>query len=224
MRQWKGAMPRPVILLLVLTAQFAIVVLFYPGYIEYLFSMATFTAAPGLITSVFPFTYASAVLLFLYMVRRFGIHGVGLGVASAFSATSVFEFTYQACLGNLAYWPLNLSAVLWGFVLIPYATASRRFLIVSGLYVALWIGWLALGYPQITDSQASRVYEAYALNIPTKVMTFALYAIALKPRTTGLVAMISPRPRISPSSVNFGSSPAARRASSQSSGSKNLIL
>ncbi len=171
------------ILLVALTTQFAIVISFYPGYIRYLISMATFTAAPGLITSVFPFTFASAIGLFLFMVWKFRLLGVVLGTAAVFSATSAFEFAYQGFLGNLAYWPLNVSCIVWGFVLLPYATASKRFLILSVVWTSLWIGWLASGYPQIYDSQTIRIYEGYAFNIPLKVITFALYAVSLKTKT-----------------------------------------
>ncbi len=160
-------------LLVGLTAQFLLVMALYPGYLQYVVSMATLALATNVI---FPFTYGSAALLFLagvYILRLEGPKAVLLSVSQPFAATSLFEMIYRHLDGGEPLYGdvVNLSAIAFGFVCLPYWRPGRVFYSLLASYVILWTMWFAIGFPPNDQPMG------LALNIVIKVMSFLLYGV-----------------------------------------------
>jgi hypothetical protein len=139
---------------------------------------------------IFPITYASALLTLgggAYLFRkRMGLSwmvSLLLGTGLATAGAGLFELTWQG-VGYLFYpaqitggvwlanYVLNGSWIFLSFGSIRYWRVSRRFLMTGTGFVAGWIVWVALGFPQVFQSAN---ILALIMNSSLKVGSFALF-------------------------------------------------
>jgi hypothetical protein len=138
---------------------------------------------------VFPITYASALLTLAasaYLFRkRIGlswIRSLILGAGLATAGAGLFELLWQG-MGYLFYpsqitggvwlanYVLNGSWIFLSFGSIQYWKISRKFLITGIAFVAGWVVWIGLGFPQVFPSA---VPVALVMNSSLKVLSFVL--------------------------------------------------
>jgi hypothetical protein len=138
---------------------------------------------------VFPITYASALLTLAasaYLFRkRIGlpwIRSLILGAGLATAGAGLFELLWQG-VGYLFYpsqitggvwlanYVLNGSWIFLSFGSIQYWKISRKFLITGIAFVAGWVVWIGLGFPQVFPSA---VPVALVMNSSLKVLSFVL--------------------------------------------------
>jgi len=138
---------------------------------------------------VFPITYASALLTLAasaYLFRkRIGLSwirslilGAGLGergcraVRAALAGNGI-PILPQSITGGvwLANYVLNGSWIFLSFGSIQYWKISRKFLITGIAFVAGWVVWIGLGFPQVFPSA---VPVALVMNSSLKVLSFVL--------------------------------------------------
>lgn len=163
------------------------------SYFVYLYEMATFRHHSN---AVFPFTYLSAVGLFIFALWSLRYYtstpkAFLLAIPFPFAATSLFEQTYQT-LGWLAgtSGPTSVSFLAWGvnlsFIIAVLSSASywrfnKYFLVFLATLAAGFLVWYLSGFPQIYICKyacinTSRTLAALAFNIPTKVLSYCLFA------------------------------------------------
>jgi hypothetical protein len=170
-----------------LLAQFLLVnFVAYPEYGQALYRWGTFQLPTN---AIFPFTWGAALaavilagIWFRWRYREDGVRCAVYAVALAFAGTSAFEILYQNVgaglgIGNTAVegQVINLSAIAFGASSLRYWRASRVSLGLLALYLAGWLVWLSLGYPQITATSATAQWHAYVLNVGLKLGSFALF-------------------------------------------------
>jgi hypothetical protein len=178
--------------------QFAIVnLVLYPQYAVAVVGWGTFRIGAS---EIFPYTWASSLCLFVYAIWTFHwrynvdtVRTIIYALALSFAATSLFEEIYQNVgvgqgIGNqfLEGQLINFSAMAFGLASLRYWRASRIALAAACVYLATWLVWLALGYPQIYDSNSIRALQAYVFNASLKVASFVV---------VGLFALLYPDPR-----------------------------
>src|SRR5712692_1160103 len=138
---------------------------------------------------VFPVTYVSALATLAgsaYLFRkRIGLPWIGslvLGAGLATAGAGLFELLWQG-VGYLFYpsqitggvwlanYVLNGSWIFLSFGSIQYWKISRKFLITGIAFVAGWVVWIGLGFPQVFPSA---VPVALVMNSSLKVLSFVL--------------------------------------------------
>ena len=172
-----------------LLAQFVVVnFVVYPDYGQFVFRVGSFQQGAS---DIFPYTWASALLLFLFALWLFHwryrvdltrtiVYSLGL----AFAATSLFEIIYQNIgagqgIGNQG-WEgqvINLSAIAFGFASVRFWRLTRWNMAVVGLYLLGWILWLGVGYPQIHDSDVTTALHGYIFNAALKVASYVVIGL-----------------------------------------------
>jgi hypothetical protein len=184
-----------------LVAQWLVVnvVLYYP-YVQFLYSIGTFQRPFNVI---FPFTWASALGVFVYglwlFLRKYRldlvrttIYALGLPLA----ATSLFEIIWQNVgagmhignqnpIGDL----INLSSIVLLGCSFRYWTPARPTLYAVIAFLSGWLVWLSLGFPQITNTDPASARAAFVVNVILKVLAFAL---------VGLVVSFAPKKSLAP--------------------------
>ncbi len=131
-----------------LIAQFLIVnLVLYPQYAQYVYQVGTFSRPTNVI---FPYTWASALLLFGFSVGLFYwryrvdvLRSVLYALGLCFAAASLFEIIYQNVgsgqgIGNQQ-WEgqgINLSAIVFGFSSLRFWRATRPGLLALILFLA----------------------------------------------------------------------------------------
>ncbi len=174
-----------------LVAQWIVVnVILYWPYVQFLYSVGTFQRPANII---FPFTWASALGVFLYglwlFLRKYKldyVRGIIYALGLPLAATSLFEIIWQNvgaglhvgdqyALGDL----VNLSSILLLGCSLRFWTAARPTLFATIGFLAGWLVWLSLGYPQITDADQASARVAFVINVILKVLAFALVALVV---------------------------------------------
>src|SRR6266851_4165683 len=138
---------------------------------------------------VFPVTYVSALATLAGSAYRFrrimGLPWIGsmvLGAGLATAGAGLFELLWQGVgyvfypseiTGGvwLANYVLNGSWIFLSFGSIQYWKISRKFLITGIAFVAGWVVWIGLGFPQVFPSA---VPVALVMNSSLKVLSFVL--------------------------------------------------
>lgn len=161
---------------------------FYPAYPAFIIAIGSFQERAG---PIFPFTWASSFILFLYGIWLFAgryrvdyirtsFYAIGLSLA----ATSLFEILYQNVgrstgVGNagLEGQLINLSSIALALSSLRFWRASRPLLVVVILFLIGWLLWLATGYPQITSSSPTLAIHAYLFNAALKVGAFVMIGL-----------------------------------------------
>ncbi len=176
-----------------LTLQVLVVnVVIYPPYARAIIGWGTFQLGTN---EIFPFTWGSSLLLFLFAIWMFYrkqhvdvIRSVLYSVALSFAATSLFELLYQNVgigqgIGNqfMEGQVINLSAILFGLSSVRFWRATRWTLAATALYLGAWLLWLSFGYPQWYDTSAVRASEGYFFNVAIKIGSYVLLALYILP-------------------------------------------
>jgi hypothetical protein len=160
----------------------------YPAYPSFLFDIGTFHRAHNVI---FPYTWISSLLLFVYALWLFAfryrldyVRSVAYSMGLTIAATSVFEIVYQNVgigvgVGNQAIEGqlINLSSIGLALASVRFWRASRPFLFATMLFLSGWLLWLALGYPQIYNPSTILALRGYALNATLKVGAYVVMAL-----------------------------------------------
>ena len=160
----------------------------YPAYPKFIFEIGTFQAGANV---VFPYTWASSLLLFIYGLwlfhRRYGldyIRTVIYAVSLSFAATSLFEIIYQnigSGIGGgkegLEGQLINLSAIALALSSLRFWKASKMLLSSLVLFLTGWIVWVSVGYPQIYNANPVLAMQAYAFNVALKVGAFGVVGL-----------------------------------------------
>ncbi len=180
-----------------LAVQWVIIDLLLPvgrQYLEYLYHMGTWQFQGTDYTSIYPFTYATALALFFFALFSFRFRfrldwfrTVLFSVSLPFAATSLFEEIYQ----NLGFalhvqyiappfdaHLINISSILFGLVSVNYWRVTKAFYAMLMGFTFLWCLWVAAGYPQIYGS--SDLVFAYSVNILLKVLSYALFGVLVE--------------------------------------------
>jgi hypothetical protein len=171
----------------------------YPAYPEFLVRVGTFRSQAS---EIFPYTWISALALFVYGLVLFRaryrldlVRSFAFALSLSFAATSLFEIIYQNVglgvgVGNqqLEGQLINLSAVALALSSVRFWRASRPFVVSLLWFVAGWVGWRAIGYPQIFDSNTAAAHEAYLFNAALKVGAYVVLGllVSFAPRPVGL--------------------------------------
>jgi len=140
---------------------------------------------------VFPVTYVSALATLAGSAYRFrrimGLPWIGslvLGAGLATAGAGLFELLWQG-VGYLFY-PSEITGGIWlaNYVLngswiflsvgsIQYWNISRRFLMTALTFVAGWVLWIALGFPQVFPSPG---LVALVMNSTLKILSFVIFS------------------------------------------------
>ncbi len=178
-------------------------VLFFP-YVEFLYRVGTFQDPAN---SIFPITWTSALGLFVYglwlFVYRYRqdyfrstIYAFGLPLA----ATSLFEVIWQNIgaglhIGNQTFVTdiINLSSILMALCSFRFWRSTQPLLYCAVIFLAGWVLWMSLGYPQIYSSQPQAAEIAFLVNAILKVLSFVIFAllVSFAPRPAQNAAMPS---------------------------------
>jgi hypothetical protein len=172
-----------------LLVQFVVInVLLYPQYASAIVAWGTFRLPAS---EIFPYTWASSLLLFVYAIWMFHWHysvdtarTIVYSLALSFAATSLFEEIYQNIgvgqgIGNqsLEGQLINFSAIVFGLSSLRFWNASRVALAALCCYLVVWLLWLAFGYPQIYDATPIHAIQAYVFNASLKVGSFVVIGL-----------------------------------------------
>ncbi|MGC8506460.1 MAG: hypothetical protein ACP5NK_07140 [Thermoplasmata archaeon] len=176
-----------------LLAQWIVVnfLLYYP-YVQFIYRIGTFQQNAN---TIFPYTWASALILFVYGIiifsKKFKLDAVRTFVYSLslpFIATSLFEIIWQNIgsgmhIGNqtaLTY-IVNISSIALIGTYFKFWNSEKYFLYLVISYLAGWILWMSAGFPQITDSNPLIAQEAFIFNVVLKVLTFVVVGMMVMP-------------------------------------------
>ncbi|MGD0250679.1 MAG: hypothetical protein ABSB97_07340 [Thermoplasmata archaeon] len=152
----------------------------FPAYPAFLVRVGTFETGAS---AIFPYTWTSSLLLFVYSLWLFRIRygldyvrTVVFALSLSFAATSLFEIIYQNIgsglgIGNQQFEGqlINASAIALALSTVRFWRASKPLLFAVLLFVAGWILWVSAGYPQIFDPELPRAEQAYLFNATLKV-------------------------------------------------------
>ena len=144
---------------------------------------------------ILPFTLAAAIVsgavILVVLHRRTSLHPVRsllVALGAIVGAVGAFEIPYQA-IRDAVYPATNAPGVgyhswlalgawvILGFTGLGYWKVSRRWLLLFGATVAGFLGWWAVGYPQVTSSMPDQVDLGYLFNVPLKFAAFALFCL-----------------------------------------------
>jgi hypothetical protein len=168
----------------------AVMVILYFPYVQFLYGVGTFQQPANI---VFPFTWASALGLFVYglwlFLRKYKldytratVYALGL----PFAATSLFEVIWQNVgagmhIGNQTALTdlVNLSSILLLGCSLRFWTAARPTLYAAIAFLAGWLVWLSLGYPQISDADPGSARVAFVMNVILKVLAFVVVGLVV---------------------------------------------
>jgi hypothetical protein len=176
-----------------LLAQWIVVVaVVYPAYGRFLAEAGSFTFY---VNRLFPLTWACAFGLFgtgiWWFARAYHVDAIRT-VVYAFSlvvaATSSFEILWQNVgagfgVGNhqLEGQIINLSSILMAVSSLRFWRAGPLFLGLLAAFLAGWLLWLAVGYPQEYSPVYSHALVADLFNVVLKVGAFVLLGILVMP-------------------------------------------
>jgi hypothetical protein len=160
----------------------------YPAYPQFLVRAGVLQSR---VSEIFPYTWASSLLLFVYGVWLFRVRyrldylrSVVYALSLSFAATSLFEILYQnigagAGVGNqqLEGQLINLSAIALALSTVRFWRVSKPWLVAVLAFAAGWVAWRAVGYPQIYDSDPALAREAYAFNAGLKVGAYVVLGL-----------------------------------------------
>ncbi|MCI4331019.1 MAG: hypothetical protein L3K19_04145, partial [Thermoplasmata archaeon] len=156
---------------------------------------------------IFPVTWTCAWLSFalalLYLRRGTSLGWLrALAVAAGvpFGATGVFEIAYQITGVLVQPVPFAHAPLQWawlaswtslGAVTLPFWRLDRRWAWVATTFGAGFVLWGIAGFPQVTWGNVTQVPEAYAFNVPLKVLAFVLMLLPVLVglRRTGVPAL-----------------------------------
>ncbi len=170
------------------------VVLYYP-YLRFIFEVGIFQQKAN---AIFPYTWASALLLFFYalyiFLKRYRIDYVRTvlySLSMPFVATSLFEIIWQNIgsgihVGNQSVITevINISSIALIVSVFKFWSTKRSFLILTILYLLIWILWLSVGYPQINASSHILYIVSFSFNVGLKMLSFILVAALITPPFT----------------------------------------
>jgi hypothetical protein len=162
------------------------------SYLYTVFGWATFQDTLTLGGNlVFPVTYVSALATlagsaFLFR-KRIGLSWISsliLGAGLATAGAGLFELLWQGV--GYVFYPSEITGGIWlaNYVLngswiflsvgsIQYWKISRRFLTTALTFVAGWVLWIALGFPQVFPSAG---LVALVMNSSLKILSFVLFS------------------------------------------------
>jgi hypothetical protein len=160
----------------------------YPAYPAFILRVGTFE---GRASSIFPFTWASSFILFVYGLWLFNkryhldyVRTAAFALGLSFAATSLFEIIYQNIgigtgVGNqyVEGQLINLTAIGLAFSSVRFWRASKPLLYSIILFLTGWILWMSVGYPQIFDSNPALAQHAYVFNAALKVGSFIVMGL-----------------------------------------------
>jgi hypothetical protein len=163
------------------------------SYLVTVLQWATFQNSPPLGGNlVFPITYASALSTLVgvaYLFRkRIGLSWISslvLGAGLATAGAGLFELLWQGV--GYVFYPREITGGIWlaNYVLngswillsvgsIQYWKISKKFLVTGIAFVAGWVLWITLGFPQVF--QASAGLLALVMNSSLKILSFLLFS------------------------------------------------
>src|SRR5216684_3294322 len=139
---------------------------------------------------VFPVTYVSALATLAGSAYRFrrimGLPWIGslvLGAGLATAGAGLFELLWQGI--GYVFYPTQITGGIWlanyvlngswiflSFGSIQYWKISRSFLATGIIFIAGWVGWIALGFPQVFMSGG---LVALVMNSSQKILSFVLF-------------------------------------------------
>jgi len=161
------------------------------SYLLVVFRWATFQDALTLGGNlVFPVTYASALLTLAASAclfrKRNGLSWISslvLGSGLAAAGAGLFEIIWQGV--GYVFYPTQITGGIWlanyvlngswiflSFGSIQYWKISRSFLATGIIFIAGWVGWIALGFPQVFMSGG---LVALVMNSSQKILSFVLF-------------------------------------------------
>jgi len=166
-------------------------ILYYP-YLQFIYRIGTFQQSAN---SIFPYTWASALILFVYGIilfsKKFKLDAVrtfAYSLSFPFIATSIFEIIWQNIgsgmhIGNQGAITdiVNISSIALIGSYFKFWHIEKYFLYIVILYLTGWIMWMSAGYPQITDSNPVIAQEAFVFNVVLKILTFLMVGIMVIP-------------------------------------------
>ena len=167
-------------------------VFFYYPYLRFIFEVGIFQQKANVI---FPYTWASALLLFFYalyiFLKRYRldyVRTVLYSLSMPFVATSLFEIIWQNIgsgihVGNQSVITevINFSSIALIVSVCKFWRIKRSFLIFTILYLLIWILWLSVGYPQINTSSHILFIVSFSFNVGLKILSFILVAALITP-------------------------------------------
>ena len=151
---------------------------------------------PGVTPILVYATYPASVALFgsaVYLLRRERLLSVYYAASAPVLAIVVFEILWHLFGAFAPTFPpgqkyVNFPGYLilgsWtalGLITVRFWTADRWTGLLLAVDLALWVAWLAAGYPQISGGSP----VAYAFNFALKLLTFVLVGLLLVPRGAG---------------------------------------
>jgi len=165
--------------------------IYYP-YVQFIYRIGTFQQNAN---TIFPYTWASALILFAYGLvlfsKKFKLDAVRTIVYSLslpFAATSLFEIIWQNIgsgmhIGNQTAitYIVNISSIALIGTYFKFWNSEKYFLYLVISYLAGWILWMSAGFPQITDSNPVIAQEAFIFNVIMKVLTFVVVGMMVAP-------------------------------------------
>lgn len=166
-------------------------VLYYP-YLRFIFEVGIFQQKANVI---FPYTWTSALLLFFYALYIFlkkykidYVRTVLYSLSMPFVATSLFEIIWQNIgsgihVGNQSVITevINISSIALIVSVFKFWRIKRSFLILTILYLLIWIVWLSVGYPQINTSSHILFIVSFSFNVGLKILSFILVGSLITP-------------------------------------------
>jgi hypothetical protein len=76
---------------------------------------------------------------------------------------------------------INLSSIALIVSVFKFWRIKRSFLILTILYLLIWIVWLSVGYPQINTSSHILFIISFSFNVGLKILSFILVASLITP-------------------------------------------
>jgi hypothetical protein len=150
---------------------------------------------------IFPVTYASAWGSFVVSICIFVLRqkveifkAVFLSASVPFAGAGLFEFIYQnlaiVLRPQIVHTKLvgELLMVIWiffAFVCMKYWKLSKPFVLITAIYIADWIGWAVIGYPQFYENSEAGLF----LNVSLKVLSFVLFMTLIQTKFSNVERM-----------------------------------
>jgi hypothetical protein len=143
-----------------------------------------FTLSAALVSAIIVW-WQLARLSDLSRVRRFLITmSICVGPVGAFEVPyqAIRGYVFASSLGgeaSIGTWIALGCWILVGLTGIGWMRVTRRTWILAAAMAIGFLGWWAVGYPQVTFSTSSQVAIAYLFNVPLKFGAFALFVLPL---------------------------------------------